>query len=85
VPGTDRLQCSQYCGHDEHARRQRLRDRWLYNQVGGMAKRAIRLNGLSVRVRMTNLHNRSAGNEGAAEKAKRYPERVTCSLIEGAT
>jgi hypothetical protein len=50
-----------------------------------MAKCAIGLNGLSVRVRMANLHNCGAGNECTAEEAKRYPERMMCSLIEAAT
>ena len=33
---------------------------------------------------MPNLHDAGAGNECTAEEAKGHPERVTCSLIEGA-
>ena len=81
----DRLQRGKYCSHHTHGWRHGLRNRWLNNYVGSMAKCAIGLNGLSVRVRMANLHNCGAGNECTAEEAKRYPERMMCSLIEAAT
>jgi hypothetical protein len=45
-----------------------------------MAKRAIGLNGLTVRVNMSNLQDRGANDKCTAEKAKRYPQRMTCSL-----
>jgi hypothetical protein len=46
-----------------------------------MAKCAVGLNGLTVRVNMSNLQDRGANDKCTAEKAKRYPERMTCSLI----
>jgi len=46
-----------------------------------MAKCAVGLNGLTVRVNMSNLQDRRADDKCTAEKAKRYPERMTCSLI----
>jgi hypothetical protein len=62
-----------------------LRNEWLYGYVGCKAKCTVRLNCLTVRVDMPNLNDRGASNECAAEEAKRYPERMTCSLIEAAT
>ena len=49
-----------------------------------MAKRAIGLNCLTVRVDMPNLHDPGASNECTAKEAKRHPERTTCPLIEAA-
>jgi hypothetical protein len=57
----------------------------LDNYVSSMANCAVGLDWLTVRVRMPNLHDRGASNEGTAEEAKRHPERVTCSLIEATT
>ena len=62
--------------------RQRLRNGWLNDYVSSMAKRAIGLNGLTVRVYMPNLHDPGASNKCTAEEAKRYPQRMTCSRIE---
>ena len=46
-----------------------------------MAKCAVGLNSLTVRVNMSNLQDRGANDKCTAEKAKRHPERMTCSLI----
>ncbi len=81
----DRLLPDRYRSHHAHGWRHRLRNRWLNNYVGGMAKRAVCLSGLTVRVSMPNLHDRGANDKCTAEKAKRYPQRVTCPLIETAT
>jgi hypothetical protein len=81
----DRLQRGRYGSHNTHGRRHGLRNRWLNNYVGSMAKRAVGLNGLTVRVNMPNLHDRDANNKCTAEKAKRYPQRMTCPVIETAT
>ena len=77
----DRLRLGRYCSHNTHDWRHGLRNRRLNNQVGSMAKCAIGLNGLTVRVNMSNLQDRGANDKCTAEKAKRYPQRMTCSLI----
>lgn len=77
----DRLQLGRYCSHNTHGGRYGLRNRWLNNYVGSMAKCAVGLNGLTVRVNMPNLHDRGANDKCTAEEAKRHPERTTCSLI----
>jgi hypothetical protein len=77
----DRLQLGRYCSHNTHDWRHGLRNRRLNNQVGSMAKCAVGLNGLTVRVNMSNLQDRRANDKCTAEKAKRYPERMRCSLI----
>jgi hypothetical protein len=53
----------------------------LNHQVGSMAESAVGLNRLTVRVNMSNLQDRGANDKCTAEKAKSYPERMTCSLI----
>jgi hypothetical protein len=50
-----------------------------------MAKCAVGLNGLTVRVNMRNLQDRRANDKCTAEKAKRHPERTACSLIGAGT
>jgi hypothetical protein len=77
----DRLELGRYCSHDTHDGRHGLRNRWLNNQVGSMAKRAVRLHCLTVRVNMSDLQDRGANDKCTAEKAKSYPQRMTCSLI----
>ena len=47
-----------------------------------MAESAVGLNGLTVRVNMSNLQDRGANDKCTAEKAKSDPKRMTCSLIE---
>ena len=64
--------------------RQRLRNAGLNDDVGSVAKGAIGLNCLTVRMRVRNLHDRGANDECTTEEAKRYPERRACSLIEAA-
>ena len=81
----DRLQRGRYGSHNTHSWRHGLRNRWLNNYVGSMAKCAVGLNGLTVRVNMPNLHDRGANDKCTAEKAKRCPERMTCPLFEAAT
>ena len=76
----DRLRLGTYCSHNTHDWRHGLRNRRLNNQVGSMAKCAVGLNGLAVRVNMSNLQDRGANDKCTAEKAKRYPQRMTCSL-----
>ena len=76
-----RLQVDKYCSHNTHDWRHGLRNRRLNNQVGSMAKCTVGLNGLPVRVNMSNLQDRGANNKCTAKKAKRHPERMTCSLI----
>jgi len=57
---------SRYPRHNLDRARQRSRNGWLNNYVGGMAKRAIGLNRLTISVRMPNLHNPAKDNEGTA-------------------
>ena len=52
-----RLQLGRYCSHNTHDWRHGLRNRRLNNQVGSMAKCAVGLNGLAVRVNMSNLQD----------------------------
>ena len=73
----DRLQRSRYGSHHTRGRRHRLWNRWLNNYVGGVAKCAVRLSGLTIRVNMPNLQDRGANDKCAAEKSKRHPERMT--------
>jgi hypothetical protein len=77
----DRLQLGSYCSHNTHGWRHGLRNGWLNNYVGRMAKCAVGLNGLTARVNMRNLHGRGANDKCTAEKAKQHPERTACSLI----
>jgi len=77
----DRLRLGTYCSHNTHDWRHGLRNRRLNNQVGSMAKCAVGLNGLAVRVNMSNLQDRGTNDKCTAEEAKRYPQRMTCSLI----
>jgi hypothetical protein len=65
--------------------RQRLRNEWLNDYVGRMAKGTIGLNSLTVNVRVPYLHDRGTNDKCATEKTKRHPERRTCSLIGAAT
>jgi hypothetical protein len=71
-----------YPRHNPDRKRQRLRNGRLNDYVGGMAKRAIGLNRLTVSVRMTNLHDPAKDNEGTAYEAEHCPQRMTCSGIE---
>ena len=82
---TNRLQRGCYCRYDIYGTRQRLRNGWLNDNVGRVAKGTIGLNCLTVQMGVPDLHDRSANNECTAEEAKRCPERRTCSLIEAAT
>jgi hypothetical protein len=51
----------------------------LNDQVGDVAKRAIGLDRLAVRVRVPYLHDPAEGNECAAKKAEHHPQQMTCS------
>ena len=82
---TNRLQLGWYCRYDIYGMRQRLRNDWLNDDVGRVAKSTICLNCLTVHMCVPNLHDPGANNESTAEEAKRCPERRTCSLIEAAT
>jgi hypothetical protein len=85
APRVDGLGLGGYCSHNMHDWRHGLRNSWLNNQVGRMAECAVGLNRLTVRVNMSNLQDRGANDKCTAEKAKSYPERMTCSLIGTAT
>ena len=74
-----RLEGSRYPCHDADGARQRLRNGWLYDQVGDVAQRAIGLNRLTVRVYVPGLHNLAESNKCTAEKAEPHPQQVTCS------
>ena len=76
---TYRLRGSRYPGHDKDSARQKLRNGWLNDQVGDVAKRAIGLNRLSVRVHVSGLHDPAESNERAAKEAERHPQQMTCS------
>ena len=76
---TNRLQGSRYARHNEDCMRQRLRNRRLNDQVGGVAKRTIGLDRLAVRVRVPGLHDPAESNKCTAEKTERYPQQVACS------
>jgi hypothetical protein len=54
----------------------------LNDYVGGLAKRAIGLNRLTVSVRMPNLHNTRKNQERTAEEAERHPQWMICFGIE---
>ena len=56
-----------------------LRNGWLNDQVGDVAKRAIGLDRLAVRVRVPGLHDAAEGNERTAKEAERRPQQMTCS------
>ncbi len=73
VLGKNRLKSSRYRLHHPDRMRQRLRNGWLNDYVGSMAKRTIGLNRLTVSVRMRNLYDPGKNNQRAAEEAKRYP------------
>jgi hypothetical protein len=51
----------------------------LNDQVSDMAKRAIGLNRLSVRVHVPGLHDPAEGDERAAKEAEHHPQQMTCS------
>jgi hypothetical protein len=82
---TNRLQRGWYCRYDIYGMRQRLRNDWLNDNVGSVAKGTIGLKYLTVGMHVPNLHDRGADNECTTEEAKRCPERRMCSLIETAT
>ena len=71
-----------YCRYDIYGMRQRLRNEWLNDNVGSVAKGTIGLNCLTVGMRVPNLHNRGADNECTAKDAKRHPQPMTCSRVE---
>jgi hypothetical protein len=54
-----------------------LRIGWLNDQVGDVAKRAVGLNGLTVSVYMSGLHDPAEGDQRTAKKAEHHPQRVT--------
>jgi hypothetical protein len=85
VSSANRLKRRCYGRYDPYGMRQRMRNRGLNDYVGGVAKCAIRLRGLTVRVDVPNLHRRGANNECTAKEANRHPERTKCSLIGAAT
>jgi hypothetical protein len=45
----------------------------LYDKMGHMAKRAVGLNGLTVRVYVPGLHEAAEGDQCAAKKAEHHP------------
>jgi hypothetical protein len=59
--------------HEGDGAGQRLRRGWLYDQVGDVAKRAVGLNGWTVRVYVPCLHDPAESDECAAKKAEHYP------------
>ena len=61
-----RLGDSRYPCHDADGARQRLRKGWLYNQVSDVAKGAIGLNRLAVRVYVPGLYYPAEGNKCTA-------------------
>jgi hypothetical protein len=73
--------CSREPCDDSDCAWQRLRNGWLNDQVGGVAKRTVGLNCLPVcvRVRVHGLHDPTESNECTAEKAEHYPQQVACS------
>jgi len=77
----NRLQNSPYRRHDPDRTRQSLRNGWLNDYVGSMAKRTIGLNRLTICVRVPNLHDAGKNKKGAAEEAERHPQSVSCFWI----
>jgi hypothetical protein len=65
--------------HDGDCPQQRLGNGWLNDQVGDVAKGAVGLNCLAVRVHMPGLHDAAEGNECTAEKAEHYPQAMACT------
>jgi hypothetical protein len=59
---------------DANGARQRLRSGCLYDQMGDLAKRAVTLTCLTIRMRVPNLHNGGTDDQRAAEKAQCRPE-----------
>ena len=51
-------------------------NRWLNDQMSGVAKRTIGLNRWPVRVRVHDLHDPAESNKCTAEKAEHYPQQV---------
>jgi hypothetical protein len=80
----NRLQNSRYSRHNPDRTRQSLRNGWLNDYVGSMAKRTIGLNRLTVSVGMPNLHDASKNKERAAEETERYPQSLSCFWIGAA-
>jgi hypothetical protein len=80
----NRLQNSRYRRHDPDRARQRLRNGWLNDYVGSMAKRTIGLNSLTVSVGMPNLHDARKNKQGTAEEAERHPQPMSYFWIEAA-
>jgi hypothetical protein len=60
--------------NDPNAMRYRLRKGWLDDSVSSMAKRAIRVDRLSVCMYVPDLHNRGTNDKCATEEAERGPE-----------
>ena len=73
---TSRQQRSRDPGHDKDSARQRLGNRWLNDQVSGVAKRTIGLNRWAIRVRVHDLHDPTENNKCTAYKAEHYPQQV---------
>ena len=76
---TNRLQGSRYPGRDKDSARQNLGNGGLNDQVSDVAKRAVGLDRLAVRVRVPGLHDSAESNERAAKEAERHPQQMTCS------
>jgi hypothetical protein len=73
-----RLRGSRYPGRDKNSARQKLWKGWLNDQVNDVAKRAIRLDCLSVRVHVPGLHDSAESDEYAAKEAEHHPQQMTC-------
>ena len=56
-----------------------MRNGWLNDQVGDVAKRTIGLDRLAVRVRVHDLHDPAKDNKCAAKEAEHHPRQMTCS------
>jgi len=76
---TYRLQGRRYPCRDKGSARKKLGNGWLNDQVSDVAKRAIGLNRLSVRMRVPGLHDPAESNECAAKEAEHHPQQTTCS------
>jgi hypothetical protein len=82
---TNRLPGSRYCRYDIYGMGQRLRNGWLNDDMGSMAKGTIGMNCLAVDMGMPNLHNGGTNDKCAAEETKGHPERTMRPLIGAAT
>jgi len=76
---TYRLQGRRYPCRDKDGARQKLRNGWLNDQVGDVAKRTIGTDRLAVRVRVHELNDPAKDDKCAAKEAEHHPVQMSSS------